>query len=618
MLLYSIIKKTEIINNPEVALKKLVDRKKNREYAGMALALGLVIFGVVMAVSAISRFDYSIEGEQDRQLVSVLKSVDYNINDTVTRFERQMDALTASEKFTLAVDDWQLGGETAEVLTQMENSAVSNMSVFEAMFITGEGETVLSTMAWVDYTIGENLNGDIWRCRDSGGTEFLAVKCKLGKNLSCWGVIDMAGLYFRTMERLGVPEDSLMLLEAGTGVLMYQENGDIRFSTAEEAAKSDMPATREAVMLKGSEKNSAADSGSYEKLSGKSRITTRVDTMPSSATENGIFAISAALDYDALEGLARGTATKLIIYLLIAAAGVLLIILLFLKSRREKQQVDIELQTLREKNLQMEELTKKTRELAHHQRLETIGTMTSSIAHEFNNLLTPIMGYSLMTLEKLPQDDDQIYDDVLEIYNASVKAKDIIARLSELSRKNTESVFKRIVPDDLVNKVLHVTAPALPKNVDIFRDLHCDGRSIEGNETQLSQLLLNLVMNAFQAMGEEGGEITVSTAVEGEDVVFTVRDNGPGISEEIRDKIFDPFFTTKESGAGTGLGLAIARQAVEDHKGRIDVDSTPGEGTEFRVYIPKADTGLPEGYEDYVMETSGADIVDSEDIKTHL
>ena len=618
MLLYSIIKKKEIINNPEVALRKIIDRKKSREYAGMALALVLVVFGVLMAVSAISSFDHSIEREQDRQLAGVLKSVDYNINDTVTRIEKQMDALTASGRFTQAVEIWQMGGEAGNVLTQMENSAVSNMSVFEAMFITRDGKEVLSTMEWMDYSIEENITGDIWRCRDSGGTEFLAVKCKLGKNLSCWGVIDMAGLYFRTMERLGVPEDSLMLLEAGTGVLMYQENGDIRFSTAEEAAKSDMPATREAVMLKGSEKNSAADSGSYEKLSGKSRITTRVDTMPSSATENGIFAISAALDYDALEGLARGTATKLIIYLLIAAAGVLLIILLFLKSRREKQQVDIELQTLREKNLQMEELTKKTRELAHHQRLETIGTMTSSIAHEFNNLLTPIMGYSLMTLEKLPQDDDQIYDDVLEIYNASVKAKDIIARLSELSRKNTESVFKRIVPDDLVNKVLHVTAPALPKNVDIFRDLHCDGRSIEGNETQLSQLLLNLVMNAFQAMGEEGGEITLSTAVDGEDVVFTVRDNGPGISEEIRDKIYDPFFTTKESGAGTGLGLAIARQAVEDHRGRIEVDSTPGEGTEFRVYIPKADTGLPEGYEDYVMETSGADIVDSEDIKTHL
>ncbi|MGN0702397.1 MAG: sensor histidine kinase [Lentihominibacter sp.] len=599
-------------------MRKIIDRKKSREYAGMALALALVVIGVIMVASAISRFDHSIEEEQDRQLAGVLESVDYNINDTVTRIEKQMDALTASERFSQAVEAWQMGGDAGDVLAQMENAAVSNMSVFEAMFITRKGEKILSTMEWMDYSIGENITGDIWRCRDGGGTEFLAVRCKLGKDLVCYGVIDLAGMYFRTLERLGLPEDSLMLLEAGTGVLLYQEKGEIRFTTAEEAAKADMPAVREAVMLNESEQTSAAESDSYEKKSGKDKITTRVDTLPSSNTENGIFAISASLDYDALEGLARGTATRLMFYLAIAAAGILLIILLFLKNRREKQQVDLELQNLKEKNRQMEELTRKTQELAHHQRLETIGTMTSSIAHEFNNLLTPIMGYSLMTLEKLPQDDDQIYDDVLEIYNASVKAKDIISRLSELSRKNTESVFKRIVPDDLVNKVLHVTAPALPKNVDIFRELHCGGRSIEGNETQLSQLLLNLVMNAFQAMGEEGGEIILSTAVEGENVVFTVRDSGPGISEEIRDKIFDPFFTTKESGAGTGLGLAIARQAVEDHKGRIEVDSAPGEGTEFRVYIPKADTGLPEGYENYVLETSGADIVDSEDIKTRI
>ncbi|MDD6763894.1 MAG: hypothetical protein PUE50_00275, partial [Firmicutes bacterium] len=373
-------------------MRKIIDRKKSREYAGMVLALVLVVFGVLMAVSAISSFDHSIEMEQDRQLAGVLESVDYNVNDTVTRFENQMDAITTSERFTQAVETWQQGGEAGDVLAQMENSAISNMAVFEAMFITRDGKKVLSTMEWMDYSIEENITGDIWRCRDSGGTEFLAVKCRLGEDLVCYGVIDLAGLYFRTMERLGIPEDSLMLLEAGTGVLMYQENGEIRFTTAEKTAKADMPAAKEAVMLSESEMASASETGSYEKLSGKSRITTRVDTMPSSATENGIFAISAALDYDALEGLARGTATKLIIYLLIAAAGVLLIILLFLKSRREKQQVDIELQTLREKNLQMEELTKKTRELAHHQRLETIGTMTSSIAHEFNNLLTPIMG----------------------------------------------------------------------------------------------------------------------------------------------------------------------------------------------------------------------------------
>ena len=112
-------------------------------------------------------------------------------------------------------------------------------------------------------------------------------------------------------------------------------------------------------------------------------------------------------------------------------------------ERREREALDRKVAGLEEKNRRIEELNAKTRELAHHQRLETIGTMTSSIAHEFNNLLTPIMGYSMMTLEELPQDDG-LYDNVLEIYNASLKAKDIISRLSELSRKNTELVFKAL------------------------------------------------------------------------------------------------------------------------------------------------------------------------------
>ena len=204
------------------------------------------------------------------------------------------------------------------------------------------------------------------------------------------------------------------------------------------------------------------------------------------------------------------------------------------------------------------------------------------------------MGYSLMTLEKLPQDEGGVYDDVLEIYNASMKAKDIISRLSELSRKNTEMKFTTINPDELVNKVLHVTSPALPKNVDIFRNLHCSKKYIEGNETQISQLILNLIINAFQALGERGGEVTVTTERVGSDIMFEVADNGPGIPDDIKEKIFDPFFTTKESGAGTGLGLAIALQAAEDHKGRMEVESEVGKGTSFKVFIPELEM-KPEG-----------------------
>ena len=113
----------------------------------------------------------------------------------------------------------------------------------------------------------------------------------------------------------------------------------------------------------------------------------------------------------------------------------------------------------------MEALNRKNQELAHHDRLQTIGTLTSSIAHEFNNLLTPIMGYSILVLEQLPSDAEELYDNVLEIYNSSRKAKEIIARLSDLSRKNTSLTFQYVSPDELVRKVLAVASPARPPHV---------------------------------------------------------------------------------------------------------------------------------------------------------
>jgi len=107
-----------------------------------------------------------------------------------------------------------------------------------------------------------------------------------------------------------------------------------------------------------------------------------------------------------------------------------------------------------------------------------------------------------------------------------------------------------------------------------------------GNETQLSQLLLNLILNAFHAMAQAGGVLTLSTERRENEIVFSVSDTGSGIPEEIREHIFDPFFTTKESGAGTGLGLAIAQQVVSEHNGRITLDSTVGEGTTFSAIFP--------------------------------
>lgn len=271
--------------------------------------------------------------------------------------------------------------------------------------------------------------------------------------------------------------------------------------------------------------------------------------------------------------------------MVVAGIGILLILLLHMirKSSRMRKETDI----LRHKIEAIEELNHQTQILAHHQRLEMLGTLTSSIAHEFNNLLTPIMGYSLMALEKLPPDETELYDDILEVYNASRTAKTLISRLSDLSRKNSDNTFHPASADDLIQKALVVAMPAKPDTVEIKLDLNCQEQRIRANETQISQLILNLIINAFQAMAD-GGTLTIATSYDEKWVNILVSDTGCGIPKEHLQRIYDPFFTTKESGKGTGLGLAIAAQVVEDHKGTINVRSEQGKGTSFLVSIPRS------------------------------
>lgn len=109
---------------------------------------------------------------------------------------------------------------------------------------------------------------------------------------------------------------------------------------------------------------------------------------------------------------------------------------------------------------------------------------------------------------------------------------------------------------------------------------------LRGNETRFSQMLMNLILNAIQAMEPNGGQLTVSTCAVDKQILFCIQDTGPGIPTEIQDRIFEPFFTTKETGKGTGLGLAIVQQIAEDYGGTIDVTSSPTEGTCFTVCFP--------------------------------
>ncbi len=280
------------------------------------------------------------------------------------------------------------------------------------------------------------------------------------------------------------------------------------------------------------------------------------------------------------------TAWKLMLAGALVLLGFGILLAMILRFSRQTHRHQREAEALRRKEEAAEALNRQNQQLQHHQRLHIIGTLTSSIAHEFNNLLTPIMGYSLMALEKIPPEDEELYDNLLEVYNASRKAKTIISRLSDLSRKNTDTTFRQVSLDALVHKTLDVAAPAKPADVEVRLNLNCWEQRIEANEIQLSQLLLNLILNSFDAMGE-AGVLEISTTFDERSVELVVRDTGCGIPKDVLPDIFEPFFTTTEAGKGTGLGLAIAAQVVEDHQGTIAVESREGEGTTFTVMLPR-------------------------------
>jgi signal transduction histidine kinase len=235
-------------------------------------------------------------------------------------------------------------------------------------------------------------------------------------------------------------------------------------------------------------------------------------------------------------------------------------------------------------------------QLTESQRLATIGTIAAVIAHEFNNLLTPIVSYSqfaLASAESDKPDMELIKKALSKAFGASTKAGKICQSMLGLARGQTAQTTVAI--QTLVDEVLLVLArdpqkDGLALRVQVQPDLR-----VNGDPVQLEQVLLNLLINARQAMLGRGGSITIKAAeVEGEPCVrIQVIDTGPGIPEKLLPKIFQPFFTTKGTARkgeskGTGLGLAICKEIVEHHKGRIEVTSTVGRGTTFGVVLPTA------------------------------
>lgn len=239
------------------------------------------------------------------------------------------------------------------------------------------------------------------------------------------------------------------------------------------------------------------------------------------------------------------------------------------------------------------------RQLQRTQKLETIGTLAGGIAHDFNNILTPIIGHTEI-LKYSADLKEALQESLEEIYNAALRAKELIAQILNFSRKASLE-RKPIYLHSLVKEAIKLLRPSIPSTIEIKEEIDTSCDQIMADPSKMHQVIVNLCTNAYQAMEGEPGVLTIKLGEiyidresskqyidlqEGSYIKLTIGDTGKGMDDTIMERIFDPFFTTKKQGEGTGLGLSVVHGIVKNHDGAIKVDSEKGQGTNFYVILP--------------------------------
>jgi two-component system, cell cycle sensor histidine kinase and response regulator CckA len=259
-------------------------------------------------------------------------------------------------------------------------------------------------------------------------------------------------------------------------------------------------------------------------------------------------------------------------------------------------------------NTDITEKKKLESQLLRSQRMESIGTLAGGIAHDLNNVMTPMVLSLQMLKQKLTDEQSQKLLNILE--NNSQRGADLIKQVLSFAR-GVEGERKPLQAKHIITEIEKVAKETFPRNIEIRTDMQEDLWTIAGDTTQLHQVLMNLCVNARDAMSD-GGILNISAenifvdenyarmyaeAKVGSYVAIAVSDTGTGIPAKILDRIFEPFFTTKEHGKGTGLGLSTALAIVKSHGGFVNVYSEVGNGTKFRVYLPAMKTEPQEAEE---------------------
>lgn len=560
--------------------------------------------------------------QQQQHLLLITRAVSQNLEICLSDQFRQVSTLTQTPGFLEAMEDHYQTEETARIKEYIFSYMLADQQGPSRMYLLDKrGSQILHYSQYpfledfdeailrLDECARENISGigDVFPISENhyGMTLINPVYGGNGYLGSVVSVIDLGMLYDRCVETLGTGGRGEIVVKDALGtVIMHQNERMLGTNSQRDLKDFDRLPQYDGMrtMLQrqySQEEGTALYDGYYNgiqpperKISAYSRMNLWGTSWYISAELPYSQAVAVEFDHMRKFGLLFGAISLVVM----ASAGMIYVLM------RNRQRLELEAGYLREINRTLEELNESREEVRHYQKLTTIGALAGGIAHEFNNLLTPILGYSEFLGEQMGE-DNEFYGDIEEIHKAGLRAKEIVEQILPFSRKETDTTsYSSMNLDVVIHDAIKMIQMVVPANITIREQLEDENANVYGNATQLHQVLLNLFTNGVQSMEAGGGTLTVASRrvrreelpenyrelAGAEYVEIQVMDTGCGMEEQVLHQIFNPFFTTKEAGEGTGLGLSVVKDILINHGGIIRVESRPGEGSCFCVYLPVA------------------------------
>ncbi|WP_349948796.1 ATP-binding protein [Lacrimispora sp. BS-2] len=581
-----------------------------------AMVSVLLIF-CCLVFSIWNEYKETIIDNQKKQMLLTTQSMGENLKIFIEGYQADLNTLCAVED----ENSKKAGREDWSIL----QSYVTNHSrfVFDVILEDENGRLLKSVNGYgvtSTYSVTEISQDMSFRqCKLENGKMYLIVKKILPDGRSLSVVLDEKNYYNFLVSNIRLGTNGYVVIKDSKGIILIhpQESQwgiNVISGRQEMFPDKDLTSLQQMIENQNRGESGVSEYYSYWWLDPGVPEVKKVSAYSPAIIGSGFLVVSAVIDYnDIYIPVAAGFFKLGLVFL--GIVSVVLGMVFYIEVLRVQKRKDTEeIAYLWELNKILEELHQSEETIAHQQRLQIMGTMTGGIAHEFNNLLTPIMGYAELLMLEFPEGAES-YDSAAEIYEASRKAKEIIQQISSLSRKNMETAFKNINAAKVLGRAIKMVSSVCPTHVHLKKEIALSDECFLGNETQMNQVILNICVNAIHAIGHKGGTITIrGSRVRSEELKqyklssvseewkyylrIDIADDGEGMSEEVLKQIFDPFFTTKKSGAGTGLGLSLVEQIVHSHKGHVFAESRLGEGSVFHIFLPVNERKEQEGQQE--------------------